>query len=361
MKILFVVNSFGMGGAEKQLVFLSREHILIGNEVRIVRLKDFPDDLLNEVDGIVTYSLGMSSIKGVVTCLYQVKRILKAYQPDVMHAHLPHSIVFARIAKFILRWKGKLVSTAHNYNVRTRFFGVAYRWTDFLSDYNTNVSEAAVNRYIKEKLFSSDKTSYVPNGFNIKTDNELALYNQEEIKSELGFSEADYICCAIGRLDAQKNYEMMLRAFSEVAKIEPSFKLIILGGGPEEGQLKRLAAELAIDDRVVMLGIVKDVYRYLMISNLYLMSSVFEGMPLSICEAMIANRPMVVTNFVGVREFVKDYYPIVDVNDYKKFAEKILESKRLDYSDSIRKARSNIISQYSIQSVVAQWVSIYEK
>ncbi|WP_412515091.1 glycosyltransferase [Vibrio cyclitrophicus] len=139
------------------------------------------------------------------------------------------------------------------------------------------------------------------------------------------------------------------------------YRLIIMGGGPDEHELKDLSHKLGISDYVVFLGVVDDVYKYLSVSNLYLMTSVFEGMPLAICEAMIARKPMVVTNFKGVTEFVKDYYPIIEQNDSDKFGECMLEFKNLNLDSTIERARKDIIDYYSIDNVVNQWMQIYDK
>ncbi|WP_412515090.1 glycosyltransferase [Vibrio cyclitrophicus] len=218
MKIAYVINSFGVGGAEKQIVSLAKEHHKRGNVVLIIRLKSQPDELLSQVDFCEVRFLNMSDIFGLASCLFRYKNILDEFNPDVVHSHLPHSIVFSRFLKLLTRKKYKLVCTAHNYNIRTKLFGFLYKHTDYISDFNTNVSQSAVDRYIRKGIFSPEKSSYIPNGFYIRSNRDLSIYQREKILNEIGLHESNYVCCAVGRLDAQKNYPMMLEAFKYVVE-----------------------------------------------------------------------------------------------------------------------------------------------
>lgn len=358
MKILFITNSFGTGGAERQIVSLSEELIQRGHQVKLVTLKCKPNDLLCDMKNIEHSSLKMSSIKGYVSALFKYRDIIANFKPDVVHSHLPHSIIFSRIAKLLLRSSVKLVCTTHNYNVRSKLFAKLYRYTDFISDYNTNVSQAAVNRYIEERLYKSQNSCYVPNGFNVKKF--IGNNNGRDILKKFNISDSDIVCIAMGRLHYQKNYPMMLFAMKKVVEEDAKIKLIILGDGPDKVKLERQCSKLGLERNVFFVGLVDNVSEYLSASDLYLMSSVFEGMPLAICEAMLSYLPMVVTDFNGVEEFVFDYYPIVKQNDHSDFADKILYLSKKDCTREIKLARENIIDNYSIERVVDKWMSIYE-
>ncbi len=360
MRILFIVNSFGVGGAEKQIVSLAKEHSLRGNQVLIVRLKSKPDDLLSKITFCQTESLEMNGFKGALCCFSNFNRLVKNFKPDVIHSHLPHSIVFSRFYKLIYGGEFRLVCTAHSYNIRTRLFGLFYKYTDFISDHNTNVSQSAVERYIKEGVFSSGKSTYIPNGFEIVSDEVLSKYSRNDILKELDFTNNNYICCAIGRLGVEKNYPMMLHALKHANSIDASYKLIIIGDGPEKDALVNLSEELELSDSVRFLGLIDDVYKYLSISDLYLMSSIFEGMPLAICEAMIAKKPMIVTDFPGVAEFTKDYYPIIGQNESVDFGNSMLKAKVNNDNYTLDAAKDDIVELYSIGNVVSRWMVIYE-
>lgn len=361
MKILYVINSLGTGGAEKQIIALSNEHIKRGSEVMIVRLKDKPDNLLIEAKGVDFRSLKMDTFFGAVSSLFKLKFLINDFNPDIVHSHLPHSIVISRMGKLFLRGNYKLICTAHNYNIRTNLFGFLYKITDFISDFNTNVSQSAVDRYVRKGLFNKKKSEYVPNGFNVKQKYDYLQVNINGLYKGLGFSSDDYICCAIGRLSNQKNYKMMLRAFKIVVDKDPSFKLIILGDGPEKNNLSDEIKNLKLESNIKLLGVVSDVYTYLNLSDLYLMTSLFEGMPLALCEAMIAKKPIVVTNFNGVGEFVKNYYPVIRLDSDNDYARAILKSRETDFSDTVELAYMSVASQYSIESVVDKWIDIYKR
>ncbi|WP_148227966.1 glycosyltransferase [Vibrio furnissii] len=183
--------------------------------------------------------------------------------------------------------------------------------------------------------------------------------NRNFLYDSYGILESDFLCVAMGRLHHQKNYVMMLKSISVAKKKNPSIKLIILGDGPDRNALINLRDDLKLQNNVFFTGVVDEVNKYLSVCDLFLMTSVFEGMPLAICEAMLAELPMVVTDFIGVNEFVKEYYPIVAQDDHLSFGHEILLSVDRDFSEQIIAAKSNIEENYSINNIVDIWLTIY--
>lgn len=104
---------------------------------------------------------------------------------------------------------------------------------------------------------------------------------------------------AVGRLMPQKNYELLLKAFAIVNKKHPQYRLRIFGTGREEWYLKKLVLELGIKENVVFEGFVLDVHKRISHSDIYVLSSDYEGMPNSLLEAMVMGFPVVSTDCDG--------------------------------------------------------------
>lgn len=365
MKILFVINSFGTGGAENQVVSLISELSRRGHSCCVVRLKNKPDDLtylLNDNHLVTTHHLGMDSKLGMLVSVLKYNAFVKDFRPDVVHAHLSHSIIFSRLYKFLFSNKTRIICTTHSYNIRNKLIHWMYKKTDFISDINTNVSQAAVNRYIETKAYSKEKSLSIPNGFDIdkySSSNKCSM-TRSSLRSTLGFSQYDFVCCAVGRLDSIKNYEMMIETIHRVYESKNCIRLIILGGGSLLEPLKSLVSKFSLNEKVKFVGIKKNVSDYLFMSDMFLMTSNHEGMPLALCEAMLSGLPVLSTRFEGAEEFILNDHQLVDKNDSKSLSEKIISFIDGKFIIDAESDRIRIEKQYSISSVVDRWEDIYK-
>ncbi|EAS44643.1 hypothetical protein C9J48_17705 [Photobacterium profundum] len=364
MKIIYLINSFGTGGAEKQVFSLCNE-MHKGNQVLLIRLKDDPSDLVQCLDRIdvKTISLNMNTIKGLLLFFFSLAKEIKAFSPDVIHAHLPHSIIVARLYKLIFNSSVRLISTAHTSNIGSKHFKMLYKMTERYSDLNTNVSKLALNRYVDSGIFNGNKSFSVPNGFHIP---DVDKYDRRELRKEIveryAFNDNDFICLAISRLAKVKNHEFMIKSIKKALNDNKTIRLLILGDGPELKNIKKMISELDVGNNVKLVGNVTDIYRYSLACDLYLMSSTYEGMPLTICEAMLSNLPILTTQFDGYEEFICDFYPSVAQGDLEKYSKFINEFSLGMYRDNINIAKENVQNKYDIRSISKYWLTkFYQK
>lgn len=122
----------------------------------------------------------------------------------------------------------------------------------------------------------------IPNPLRTNDDEELDATAQ----AVLDVCHGRNILLAVGRLDEQKGYDMLLRAFAAVAHSHPAWLLIILGDGPERGRIEALVRELELADRVVLPGFSKTPWALMRRASLFVMSSRYEGFPNALLEAM---------------------------------------------------------------------------
>ncbi|WP_185923216.1 glycosyltransferase [Hafnia paralvei] len=359
MRIAFIITGLGMGGAERQLCDVVDELLLLGHSVLIICLTG---EVVNQPrrDGAMLINLNMSKNPfGFLNAYYKVYKIIKAFSPDVVHSHMVHSNILARLIRLILPIE-KLVCTAHNKNEGGFLRMLIYRLTDSLSDLNTNVSQEAVDEFVKKKAFSARKSCSIYNGI----DTDLFKYNKlrrEFRRNELNINEASHLLLSVGRLTEAKDYPNLLNAFA-VLPLSPKPHLAIIGAGELEIQLKQEAIRLGIEERVHWLGITKDVAEWYSACDLFVLSSRWEGFGLVVAEAMSCERPIVVTDAGGVAEVVGNSKLVVPVNDSNALAEKIIEV--LNYQEEeikiiLSNNRQRIINNFSIKKIAQQWLMIY--
>jgi glycosyltransferase involved in cell wall biosynthesis len=157
---------------------------------------------------------------------------------------------------------------------------------------------------VLRKLGVTSLIEVVPNGV------ELERYQQacDDCRIEFGFTPEDILLTFSGRLGREKSVDFLLRAFAGVAEAVEDVHLLIIGGGPEEEELKKLAAEIGIADRVHFFGMVAydRMPQYLAMCDVFVTASVTEVHPLSVIEAMATGLPALGIHSVGVGDTIED-------------------------------------------------------
>ena len=145
---------------------------------------------------------------------------------------------------------------------------------------------------------------------------------------ELIGDKREFKIFSVGRLDQQKDFRSLLNGFSLVLKEIPSCRLIILGDGELRQNLERQVFELGIGRNVVFAGWQKNIYKFLKYADLFILSSNYEGFPITILEAMASGVPVISTDSpTGPREILGNgkYGVLIKVGDYKKMAAMAVE------------------------------------
>jgi 1,2-diacylglycerol 3-alpha-glucosyltransferase len=157
---------------------------------------------------------------------------------------------------------------------------------------------------VLRKLGVTSSIEVVPNGV------ELVRYQQtcEDCRAEFGFTDKDILLIYSGRLGPEKNIEFLLRAFTGVAEAVENVHLLIIGGGPEEDALKKLATETSVAERIHFFGMVayERIPQYLAMGDVFVTASVTEVHPLSVIEAMATGLPALGIHSVGVGDTIED-------------------------------------------------------
>lgn len=121
------------------------------------------------------------------------------------------------------------------------------------------------------------------------------------------FTLAHEVVLGVGRLEAEKNYQLLVRAFSEVAKVRPKARLILLGEGSQRAELERIAMELGVREKVDFPGFQVNPFPFFRAANVFVLSSLIEGFPNVLAQALAVGTPVVATACCsGVREILRD-------------------------------------------------------
>lgn len=355
-----VITGLGVGGAERQVLDLADRLSERGHVVKIAYLTGYVR-LLPSDSRVEVLSLGVKNkISGLFYGLINLLRLIKGFEPDVIHSHMVHANIISRLARLFTSFP-VLVCTAHSKNEGGLLRMFFYRLTDSLADISTNVGIDAVKSFEKLKAVPPGRMISVVNGIDIKR-----FYpddsKRNRLRKDSGVEGQEKIVLAVGRFFDAKDYPNLLRAFSCVVKVYPSIRLWIAGDGPLLSAMEALASDLGIAPQVRFLGMRKDIPDLMRMADLYVLSSAWEGLPLVVGEAMASSRVVVATDCGGVQEFLGDCGFIVPPENYEQLAKAMLEALALS-ADEARslgvRARERAVNFYSLDSVVNRWLEIY--
>ncbi|EPA9175579.1 TPA: glycosyltransferase [Acinetobacter baumannii] len=360
MKILFIITSLGMGGAENVLSNLCDGLIKYNHQIKIICLKG--KVIVKPTNkNIEIVSFNLNNLKDLKNTFIDCKRIINEFKPDIVHAHMFHAIIFARLLRLTVRIP-KLISTAHSKSFGGLMRAILYRLTDRMSDINTNVSFEATEYFIKNKIFKPSNTLTITNGINTEKFFSDRL-KRNILREQFGFTVNEHIFIAVGRFNEAKDYPNLLQSFSILlnnSNINP--KLVIVGDGELRPDIEKLIIQHRLEKNVILLGIRKDINNLLNMADTFVLSSAWEGFGLVIAEAMAAEKVVISTDCGGVKEVLGNEYFLVPPKCSEALAQKMFESIQLDTEERIKIGidnRQRILKKYSLKAMVSNWLKIY--
>jgi glycosyltransferase involved in cell wall biosynthesis len=225
MRVLFLSTTMGMGGADQLLLTVAGGLRARGHEVMIASLTPLgPMGLEARQLGIATESLKMRRGVPDPRGLVRLARLVRAWKPDVLHSHMVHANLLARVVRLIAPVPA-LVSTIHSIYDGGRLRMAAYRLSNRLVDQMTIVSQAAADRFISERIIPRELLRVLPNSVDTDRFRNLPPGTRESVRRSLGL-QGQFAWLAVGRFEVAKDYPNMLRAFARRSGI-PSLLLLV--------------------------------------------------------------------------------------------------------------------------------------
>lgn len=262
---------------------------------------------------------------------FKLAWLLCEFRINVLHIHDNRSSVCGQLAALLLRIPNIVtihIPPYHYIDVGKKYFKIKHflylkfsqMFTYSFASHVLFVSVQAYQEVVFRDLVSRKKTSLIQNGIDLKsfTDNNIYLSQNRENTNSIK------TICFVGRLDRQKGVDILLSALKLISVNSSEFRLLIVGDGPELHALQETAKN-GLADQVVFLGYRDNVREILMVSDIFVLPSRFEGMPIALLEAMAAGLPAVVTNVGDNAHLVHDGVTgyVVPSNNPSALAEKL--------------------------------------
>ena len=363
-RIAILATGLGYGGAESQLVGLARELRSRGWVVRVISMLAPTGHARALAEArIPVDSLwmrpGMPDPRGML----RLRKLLTSFRPHVLHSHMVHANLLARVTRLFCSIPVN-ISTAHNIDEGGHSRELGYRLTDRLADLTTNVSRAAVERYVAIKAAPPHKIRWMPNG----VDTNQFQQRREDRDRIRGSMELErrFVWLAVGRLEPPKDYNTLLHAFRRVADAHWDAVLLIVGDGSRKAALESTIEQLDLRERVQLLGLRHDAPALMSAADAYVMSSAWEGLPMVLLEAAACSLPIVATAVGGNPEIVLDgatglLVPPRDPNALSHAMRSLMEYSSDERTQMGVAGRMHVTENYGITKIVDRWESLYQE
>ena len=241
----------------------------------------------------------------------QLIKIMKDENIDLVHCHTPMGAVLARLAAKKCGIKDVLY-TAHGFHffkgASIKNWLIYYPVERFLSGYTDTQVCINMEDFYNAKKFKARNVEYIAGvGIDtkgIKEKSNITSGEKEELRKELKLADTDRVLITAGEMIERKNQKFLLEVVKKIKEKESSVKLIVCGHGRLENSLKLKTKELSIEDSVIFTGYRTDIYRILGLSEVFLFSSLQEGLPVAVMEAMAVGLPVVCSKVRGNADLV---------------------------------------------------------
>ena len=309
--IVFVLRNFEAGGVQELLIQLLGKIDLNVFTPFIVCTKDI-GPLYVRLPGSCKniYVLGTDKFYNPIALLKLIKFLLKN-KIDIIHSHQFVPDILSRIAGKITNTK-LIISSYHNvypWKSSNKLNNRIKRFFDSITaNYFTNeiiaVSNAVREYHIKYLKINENKIKVVNNFINDAIYISHTPKEVDDLKSQLGIPKDSQIILNVASLTKQKNHQLLLKVAKRILVNFPRTIFCIAGEGELHDDLVLMSEKLDIKKNIKFLGRRDDIYLLLQISDIFVLSSLWEGMPVTIIEAMAMRTPVVSTNVGGVSDAI---------------------------------------------------------
>ncbi|AFY96795.1 glycosyltransferase [Chamaesiphon minutus] len=348
-RVAFFLGSFGGGGIERITAHLAHNFVKLGVKV---------DLILNRADSTHLWQMPVETrvidlnARNVYLSLPGLVRYIKKERPIALLATDHYLNEIALLAKQIAGVPLRLVVAEHNQLSKTArnatklkirlvpmFVRILYPWADAIIAVSQGVARDLAE--IASLPLASIETIYNP-----VISSQMFEQAREPVEHPW-FSSAEVpVILGVGKLEQQKDFPNLIRAFAKVRQVRPT-RLVILGWGPDRPELEALIQAMGLQDDVDLPGHVQNPYAYMARSAVFVLSSAWEGLGVVLIEAMALGIPVVSTDCEsGPSEILADgkYGYLTPVGDSDALADAILQvlSGRVKSIDSISLARFDV-------------------
>ena len=381
IRVAHIITRMITGGAEENTLFTIEGLDKDKYDIDLIVGEEFRKDILNNINDKTFNIIQIKGLKGKLNFLYdpivliKLINLFKKNNYNIVHTHITKTGILGRLAARIVGVP--IIICGLHGSAYDAFDSKLLNWaliffeklTGRFTDAYISVSELLSERYKEEGIGVQAKYFTVHSGMELdKFFDVRKKMDRKKKLAELGINleSEPFIIGNVGRLEKVKGHKFLIESFKKVQKERGGsfLKLVIIGEGEEKENLIKYAKKMELEDNIIFTGYRKDIEELIAIMDIFVLSSLREGLPRVLVQAAAVGVPSVAFNVDGVPEIVKDEYNgfLVKPRDVNQLADKII--KYIDNRVLIKlhgqNGRNFVNGKWSIENMVNKVDEIYQ-
>jgi glycosyltransferase involved in cell wall biosynthesis len=363
INILHVISKLPVGGVENQLFTILRKYDQKRLRPLVCSLSD-KGEMGKEIEesGIEVIPLNKLRHRFDWTIVKDIYTLIRTRDIKIVRTHQYHANLYGRLAAWLAKVPC-IVASVHNvYTIDRKIHRrIINKFLARCSDKVVAVSETVKKDILTYDGLSEDKVRVIYNG--IDTDRFLNI-NGSLIRSKLGISSEAPVVGTVGRLALQKGQKYLIDAVSTLREKFPQIALLFVGDGPLRNELENHVKALGIEMNVIFLGIRRDIPQILSAIDIFVLPSLWEGLPSALIEAMASGKPIIASDIPPIREIVNSekvgiLVPPKNSNAIADSIELLLHNKNLAENIS-NTAKEKAFSIFNIEITAQHYTDLFK-
>lgn len=364
-KILYIAISSQTGGVPRHVLNLLKHAKVYGYEITVA----VPDDG-DYYPWFQEYASTMLNLKlrpYSLSSLWKIRKYVQKNGISLIHSHGKGAGMYARPLKLLCPGV-KVVHTFHGIHVEKygALFKMLYCLIEHilrcLTDRFICVSQSEKAEALRLGFASEKRTQVICNGIDPDLFDQISIDREIYLK-KFGFPSQSYVVGTVARLEPIKGLCYLLPAFAELVKKHPQCRLLLVGDGPDRKDTEAQIRELELGQTVCLAGFRHDLPQLLKLFDLYVSTSLKEGLPYTLLEALAAGTPVVATNVAGNRDVIRNgkngfLVPAKETHILAKTMEKALEDPEL-CNQYITNGKKSVRASFTEERMVRQLFDMY--
>ena len=305
VRVLWVVKGLGPGGAERLLVAAANAHDGERFQIECAYVLPWKDHLVGELESAGVRTHCLSVCRTDRRWPLRLAKLIRSGDYDVVHVHSPLPGSVARLAARSMRSADRpgIVSTEHNrwetHRLPTRLLNrTTSHWDD---------ASFAVTDEVRESMSGRVGKRAVTLRHGIDVERVAAgRAHRSEVRAEFGIADEEFVVVTAANFRPQKDYPNLLGAARLLADRKVPVRIVAIGQGPQEAEMRALHESLDLADRVILTGFRDDATSVMAACDAFTLASKWEGLPVAVMEALAIGLPIVATNVGGMAEQLTD-------------------------------------------------------
>lgn len=351
IKIIHIIPALNIGGAEKILIDILRNINKNRFEFLVICLKE-AGVLASQLQsvGIPIVSVDKKSKLGIDSLIKMI-RIIRKFQPNIIHTHLFGGTIYGRVSAWIARVKC-VVTTEHNITAHEGFaHKIIKKATAGLTNYTTCVSKAVKEYVVAYEGVREPRVQIIYNGIVV----EKFWHNQRNYSQK-----ENLIIGSVGRLVWQKGFDILIKAMANLK--DRNIECYIAGDGELRDVLESNIKQLNLQNKTRLVGSISNIPDFLKKIDIFILPSRWEGLGIAILEAGLSGLPVIASNVDGIKEIINNrnglLFKVGDVDDLTDKINKLVNNKTKRKKLGAR-LQQEVKEKFDLKKIVKQYEDFY--